>query len=147
MSEVTSDVPSLSLEDDRVQLRRSGELVWEVPVSEVRVIGEYTTEGGPWADDWFVLLVGKDGNWFEAPADVHNLGVVLTGLGERLQAPIAVALANSTSFRSRILWPPSLQGQQLLDFRPRRFRNWLLRLTRLRRTEYALTKAVVDTLE
>lgn len=52
-------------------------------VAHVRVVGEYTNEKGQWGDDWFVLFVGSEGNWFEAPADVKNVEAVLGQLGER----------------------------------------------------------------
>jgi hypothetical protein len=145
MKHAPPEVRELSLEEDAVRLHAAGRLVWEVPVVEVRVIGEYTTEAGPWADDYFVLFVGKDGNWFEAPIEAVNLESVLGKLSERLKSPITLGLANSTSLRSHILWPPSLRGQELLSFRPARLRNWLLRIF-VQRVEYSLTQVVRDAL-
>jgi hypothetical protein len=146
MTHAPAEVLTLSLEGDSIRLHTSGQLVWEVPVDEVRVIGEYTNQSGPWGDDWFVLFVGRDGNWFEVPTDVATLTSVLRDLSDRLHTPITLGLANSASFRSSILWPPSLSGQQLLSFRPMRLRNWLLRAFAPRRVEFTLTKVVLDAL-
>lgn len=144
MTHVPPEVRELSLEDGTVRLHSSGQLVWEVPVAEVRVIGEYTNESGPWGDDWFVVFVGNEGNWFEASTDATNVESVLWRLSVGLHAPITLGLANSTSFRSQILWPPSLRGEQLLLFLPMRLRNRLLRAVLPRRVKLALTEAALN---
>ena len=104
----------------------AGRLLWQVPVSQIGVIGEYTNEGGPWGDDWFVVFVRQDGNWFEAPADLLHVEAVLKVLGDELQSSLDLALANSTTFKSRVIWPLSLKGQPLLSCRSVTPRDWIL---------------------
>ncbi|CAN5175350.1 hypothetical protein BH23VER1_BH23VER1_09740 [soil metagenome] len=40
---------------------------WKLPISEITLIGEYTNEDGPMADDYFLLfLFSEEPGWFEA---------------------------------------------------------------------------------
>ena len=144
MTDPVQRTESLSLEGGSIRRYAGGELAWEMPLSNLRVIGEYTTESGPAFDDWFVVFVDVDANWCEVPAYVSNVAVVLREVGEALGAPLTFGLANSASFRSNILWPLTLRGQKLLSFRPRKVRNWLFRAFAPRRIEMSLTQAVLD---
>ena len=116
---------SLSFEDAVVHFRSAGPVSWQVPLSAIRVIGEYTNESGPMGDDWFVVFVQSDGKWYEVPTDAPNVAAVLTAIGKELGEPLSVSLANSTSFQSRVLWPSALREQPLLSFRKVPHQNWI----------------------
>jgi len=38
---------------------------WEIPVCEIRVVGEHTNQSGPHVDDYFYVLLTTSG-WYEA---------------------------------------------------------------------------------
>jgi hypothetical protein len=134
-------VPELTLHGDVIRLHKSGEQIWQVPISEVRAIGEYTNQNGPWSDDWFIVFVGDAGNWFEVPANAPSVQPTLATLGDRLHTPLALTLTRSASFASTILWPPHLGGQEFLTFRRARRGHWFRRVFTV---QLELTKPVLD---
>lgn len=88
------------------------------------VLGEYTTNVGPFAEDhFFVFISAADGEreWAaDDPVVDRLLGMVATHAGE----DVSPTLANSTDFASRVLYPPSLRGSDLYRFVPE-MRGWL----------------------
>ena len=38
----------------------NGQTVFEIPISEIKAIGEFTTSNGPFLDDWFFTLITKN---------------------------------------------------------------------------------------
>ncbi len=89
---------------------------FSLPMADVAVIGEYTTQDGPFFDDWFLVFVRRDGEWFEASMYGEGPEEVRDGLSKSLRAEIHLGLAASTDFASRVLWPPGLLGQPLFEF-------------------------------
>jgi hypothetical protein len=95
---------------------------WELPVSEVSVIGEYTNEDGPFADDYFLVFLSRnESGWFEGSFYGEGRDEIVQELSSRLGSAISLELSHSTTFTSRILWPEQMTGEALFDFRPKRF--------------------------
>jgi len=91
------------------------ETVWSIPLGAVRVIGEYTTTGGPGLDDYFIVFVAAAPlRVFAAPIEAG--GSVLPELSVALNFELRCGLANRVDFSSRILWPQQLVDHPLLDF-------------------------------
>jgi hypothetical protein len=87
-----------------------------ISLDEVALIGEYTTDNGPFVDDWFIVFVRKDGNeWFEASMYAEGIAGFLEELSAALGVPLVVGLAASTDFNSRVIWPPAIAGRPLFD--------------------------------
>jgi hypothetical protein len=135
-----SDSGTLALLNRRICYTSDGYGTWELPVDQVRVIGQYTDENGPHAADWFLVFVTSDGSWygasnyadaqdrpkrtaFEQALQKHFKSIVLDA-GDR-------TLVTSTTFNSLIMWPPELQDKKLFDFQPLRGKNAWERLVRL----------------
>ena len=38
---------------------------WELPIAELKVVGEYTTPNGPYIDDYFYVFLSTN-YWYEA---------------------------------------------------------------------------------
>jgi hypothetical protein len=84
-----------------------------IRLADVIAVGEYTTDEGPGIDDWFVVFVTHDREWFGASmyADGHRecikaLGVILgQSLDSRLYA--------SASYASNVIWPPEIANRPL----------------------------------
>jgi hypothetical protein len=109
------DKGRLALDAGAVWYTRAGKIVWTVPLHRLRVIGEYTTDGGPWFDDYFIVLVAA--NPFETlVAPVEAEGTLLADLSDRLGVVVSHGLANRPDFASRVLWPPELRDRPLFDF-------------------------------
>jgi hypothetical protein len=107
---------------------------FSVPLAEVAVIGEVTTEDGPGIDDWFLVFVPRSGSkWFEASMYAEGMSSFQERLSAALGSTIIGRLATSTSFASRIVWPESFADRPLFTFSPvtgsgclRRFKLLLL---------------------
>ena len=105
---------ALNLEGTRLTyLDDDGELLWEVDASELRAVGEYTIDS--WGTDHFLCFLRElDGSWLEASFNAEGRGPALAHLGEVLGTAFHPALCDSTTFRSHVLWPPEVAGEELL---------------------------------
>jgi hypothetical protein len=92
---------------------------FSILVSELVAIGEYTTDHGPFLDDWFLVFVVR-GNvgWVEASMYAAGSMEARERLADVLGFLIASGLAAETNFASHILWPAELVGQPLFDVIP-----------------------------
>ena len=89
---------------------------WELPVSEVRIVGEHTDQSGP-ADDYFFVFLAPSG-WYEASFYAEGCDRFLNELGKLLDSKFDCGLVNSTDFNSQIMWPPEEKGKALFDYSP-----------------------------
>lgn len=103
---------------------------WELPVSDVQIIGEYTTEGGPGLDDYFlVFLTASRSEWREASVYTDDREKFLAEIATSFPKIAPLGLAGSTTFNSRVLWPPKHHAKELFTFtrvpRPPGIVGWL----------------------
>ncbi len=121
------------LENNIIHYRSNTYGDWDLPLYEVRVIGEITNEDMPAYDDWFMAFtrVGNDG-WYEASAYADHFKEFKKELAEALKTKIETELYYSTTFASRVIWPEDLRGKPMFEFRlviasslPGRFWRWL----------------------
>jgi hypothetical protein len=116
---------------------------WEVRTSELKIIGEHTDDLGP-ANDYFFVFLTTTFSYeasFYAEGSEHFLRMLSRELGVKLEC----GLVSSTTFNSRVMWPPKLEGQALFNFVPRargrgpwsRVKDWVLPLV-----EYQLADEV-----
>jgi len=90
---------------------------WTCPVADVMLIGEYTNDHGPHLDDWFYVFMVAGRNWFEASMYAKESDSFRDELKRTIGADISTGLASTTDFGSRVMWPQSLNGKGLFDFR------------------------------
>ena len=132
------------LDGDTLEYTLGQETVWTVPLCRLRVIGEYTTDAGPWFDDYFIVFVAADP--FEIlVAPVEAEGAVLAELSGRLGVEMSHGLANRTDLASRVLWPEELRDHPLFDFHPSERRPGVRSRVKdalIRRTDLAPTAEV-----
>ncbi len=91
--------------------------MWRVPVSALRVIGEFTNTDGPYADDYFLVFITHD-QTFEVPFYAEGRDALLGELGKRIGHTLRPGLCDSTSLASRVLWPGRLEGHPVYDILP-----------------------------
>ena len=83
-------------------------------IHDIAVIGAYTTAAGPYLDDYFLVFVGRDQMVYEAPIDAIGTKECLAALEGRLRTTLQPSLANSTSWKTQVLWPETLRDEPLL---------------------------------
>lgn len=106
---------------------------WSIRFDEITAIGECTNELGPFADDYYICFVGLDGvRWLEGSFYAEGRDELLTCLAQHFGIPFDWQLIDSTTFRSRVMWPPALQDRPLFDYREpdpvNRVSAWLRRI-------------------
>jgi len=91
----------------------SGRAIWRTPVQHLAVVGEFTTPS--LGDDYFLVFVTPSARCFQASFYAVGRDAALSSLSVVLGASLQPGLCNSTELRSRVMWPPSLLGQPLLE--------------------------------
>ena len=86
-----------------------------LPISDIALIGEATTQDGPFADDWFLVLVHRDGRWVELSL-YDEAKPLHQQLSAALGCPLSLGLANSSDFASRIIWPLALAERPVFTY-------------------------------
>lgn len=124
---VTPDPKSGALRLDRgiLEYDSPGNGQWKIPVSEIIAFGEYTTDNGPFLDDWFMVFVTQDLDWVEASnfcAGRDEMRLRLAQLWGR--DSLYGKLVWSTDFASRVIWPSALAEQPLFVWTPRPQSLW-----------------------
>ncbi len=88
---------------------------WEVHVADIAVIGEYTTNDGPWLDDYFFVFVERDGTVREASFYADGRDRTLAALGDAVGERLLPGLSAASDWHSRVLWPPRLADSELFS--------------------------------
>jgi hypothetical protein len=85
-------------------------------LDSIKLVGEFTTEDGPYAEDHLLSVWLNDQRTLEIPIGSPGVAVLLEKLGSKAGVPIQTSLASETSFASRVLYPPEKSGQALFVF-------------------------------
>lgn len=92
---------------------------FSILLSDVAVIGEFTTANGPYIDDWFLVFVPRSGdNWFEASMYAEGCEELKEQLSAVLGCSLHSRLVTKTDFASRIIWPLLLTDHPLFNISP-----------------------------
>lgn len=107
----------LSLKDSTLYYASPVHGNWQVPLSEIIAFGEYTTDNGPYIDDWFMVFVTRDFNWVEASNYCAGRDEIREELAKLWGVESLYGeLAFSTDFSSRAIWPAGIAGKPLFEF-------------------------------
>jgi hypothetical protein len=88
-------------------------------LSDIAITGEYTNDSGPWFDDWFITLVGKNGEWINIPWYANGIDELTKVLSEKFEAGLNISsLANSAVWKSIVRFPESLKDKPLFILVP-----------------------------
>ncbi|WP_131725391.1 hypothetical protein [Chryseobacterium sp. Leaf180] len=103
----------LTIKDDKVIYEQDPQNMWILDIDKIKFIGEYTTSAGPLADDWFFVFADTLDQWWQAPTLALDHEQFWKQLGEKLNCEIAPGLFASTNWATRVIYPKSLEGQEL----------------------------------
>jgi hypothetical protein len=101
---------------------------WELPIDRVRVIGEATTDHGPFVDDYWLCFATSPKEWYEASFYAAGRDEFLKALSARFVVPIELRLVASTKYASRVLWPAILVDKPMFVYTGKWPSNRLLRV-------------------
>ena len=83
-------------------------------MDKIKVIGEFTTADGPYADDWFLTFITQK-DWIEIPMYTDGMTNFLTDLGKILKADLNAKLTNSADWKTRIMYPNEFKEKELYE--------------------------------
>ena len=90
---------------------------WEISADRIVCVGEATTESSQDGEDWLLCVVTDvHGSWLEASLYSEGRNDALQWLSSALGRSFEVKLAHAPPFRSRVMWPASLEEQPLFDY-------------------------------
>lgn len=108
--------PTARIARDQVVWRLDDGTEQRIPLADILVVGEYTDVGGAYIEDYWLMVVLRDGQtWSLGSEDPSSsafyaeLGVALTG------AAFTYGLCNQCTFVSRILWPTEHLDASLME--------------------------------
>ena len=90
-------------------------VVWELPISRLVAVGEYTNGNGPWADDYFFVFVEAGGTYHQASFYAVDADETLVRLAGLLNADLGAGLCASAEWKTRVMWPETMRDQPLFD--------------------------------
>jgi hypothetical protein len=121
---------------------------WSVRISDIRLIGEYTTANGPYVDDYFfVFLAAPEGGWHQASYYAKGMEETLRSIEQNFGTPMQLFLCKSTDFKTRIIWPPRLKGRELMEVIPPKKQSLWHKFTNLGVKDIRLSKAALEAFE
>src|SRR6266850_3780672 len=116
------------LEDALKYRDESGHVLWHIKSESVVLVAEYTTNEGPFGDDWFFVFAVGNKNPLFFTCSVYSDGA--EKLLEYLQTRFGLTpkLTKNTDWKSVVLWPKAIAGAPLIEFSQREPHNWRERL-------------------
>jgi hypothetical protein len=115
--------PLLSLNDDKSVLEcRDSEnrLKWTLAMKDIVLMAEYTTNEGPFVDDYFLVFVTVENEkLYFASASFYSDGrdEVIQQLARNWATNIELGLVRKTDWNSRVVWPSEMVGREYFEFK------------------------------
>ena len=106
------------LDNNTIILERDNEEILRLAVTELKLIGEFTTANGPIDDDWYIVFMTSEKNWYQIPEYTPGMLELLQELSGVLREDVMCSLFGSTSWATRILWPKAVEGAEIWDIEP-----------------------------
>jgi hypothetical protein len=123
---------SIRVRDDFLECLEDDREVWRTAITKILLIAEYTTDEGPWCDDYFLNLWSFEGGQFMKSAITFyavNRDTTFQELEQRLGTKLQFRLTCSTQWASRVMWPPELAGHPYFTPRELEPTNWREKLS------------------
>jgi hypothetical protein len=112
-------------ENDLEYRDERGHLLWRLKSENIALVAEYTTNEGPFGDDWFlVFAVANKIPYFMTCSVYYSNGRDEALDFLRTRFAIEPKLTSSTECKSVVLWPKEIEGASLIEFSQREPRNW-----------------------
>jgi hypothetical protein len=101
-----------------------GHLLWQLKSEKIALVAEYTTNEGPFGDDWFLVFAVANKSPYFMTCSFYSNGREEALEFLRTRFAIEPKLTNITEWKSVVLWPKEIEGIELIEFSQREPRNW-----------------------
>jgi len=131
------------IKNEKIIWSYNGKTIVDIPINEIKIIGEYTTADGPFADDWFLVIYDHKSECFQISMYAENMQEMMRELGEIMQFELVGTLFASIDWESNILYPTKLHGQTLwniVKMQPKSFFEKLMSFIRIYKKGIELTE-------
>jgi hypothetical protein len=109
---------TVTIDENKIIWMSQGEIISTIELTEILVIGEYTTDAGPWFDDWFLIFVKKDSSYLQIPFYIDGRESLINFLQSKLKpTPGFGALVGSTKWAT-VDYPDEFKSQPLFRLSP-----------------------------
>jgi hypothetical protein len=112
-----TELHKLYIKNDTIYLKHNTITLVEIPIAEIKMIGEYTNDKGPFQDDWYVSFYYGENEYFEFSMNTNEIMDMLSNLGKRLNSEIIPSLFSSTDWKSQILFPQKYKGNPIWEIK------------------------------
>jgi hypothetical protein len=89
------------------------DIIEQIPIKDIKIIGEFTTSKGPIQDDWFFVFILSKNDIRQISAYATGTEEMLKQVGQQINADIYGQLASSADWKTNTLWPTGFRGQEL----------------------------------
>ncbi|MBC8054632.1 MAG: hypothetical protein H7Y13_16355 [Sphingobacteriaceae bacterium] len=96
----------------------------EINIADVQVIGEYTTMHAVYRNDWFIVFLLKGEETYQVSAYAQGMQGLLAEISEIVGTGIRATLSLATDFKSNVMWPANLAGQELYELKIIESKSW-----------------------
>ena len=103
----------ICIDNGQIILTEGGKVIVQIPVCNLKLIGKYMTANGPFSDDWVIVFMNSKDDWKQISEYTPGMQEVLSAIGAQLNAKIVCSLFASTSWKTNIIWPESIAGQEM----------------------------------
>jgi hypothetical protein len=111
---MTEEYGHIEVKGHNIVRMKDNKILYDVPIKDIRLIGEYTTADGPYLDDWFLVIVTSQ-DWYEIPMDIVNIDKMLRDLEKLLGTNLDYQLTKSTKWRTRIIYPEASRDKEIYE--------------------------------
>lgn len=112
------------IKDQKIYWDFNNNNLLEVEISSICAIGEYTTMHALHRNEWYIVFVLPRNETLQVSAYAHGMQEVLTELSAMLGAEMIGKLAMASDFKSNVIFPQLLAGQELYELKVIESKTW-----------------------
>ena len=138
------------IDNEKVIWEFNDQNIVEIPINQIKLIAEYTTENGPFMDDWFLVIYNNQSEYFEISMYAEGIQEMMDELGELLEFKLFGRLVTSAEWVSNILYPIEFNGKELWNIvkvKPKSVFDKLKSLIGINKTKLKLTEITKKIIE
>lgn len=108
---------SLRIQGDKIEFHNQIKLLWSIPLDQLKLIGEYTTDEGPFKDDYFFVFGLNESTVYQVSnTQIEDPLLFWNKLNSKLGTfEMGPGLSGSTTWISQIIFPQELKSEKLFE--------------------------------